>query len=702
MLKGFVFDIETNGFYFEANTLWVVHCIDIETKQTVLSLYPFKQDKVACKQALIELVKSYDTPIIAGHNILGFDMLMLRKLLDIDFSVGADTFCGISCRYIDTLYFSQFIDADMQGHSLEDWGIRCGFPKIDYRQELIDRSILPKGSADGAEFSFWDELMGEYCLNDVKVNILVLEQLYAKYCELYKPTGELLSKAFLCGQKAHYLMCCQELTGWKFDVEKGKSLIPEIEAMMLKIEDKVLPLLPKRKPNKGEMKQYTMPANVVNKDGSLSAHMTSFIQKHNGICICNNMYSFYGKEYQIASKATLDVELDMQMKHQDDLKDWLRTLGWQPTLWNTKKEGRSTINTSPKLQADGKVCKNLIALSQDDSLGEIKHCISDIITWLSLENRFGVLRGWLKRERLLIDGRLGGGKSGIANTHRQKHKVIANVPKIGKLFGREYRSLFTSEGGMVIAAGDASGLEGRVQGHYTYPFDNGATARELLEGDMHSKNAKCVFYKDELQHFNIYSKDFDKDDIVFKPFRDKSKNLLYAIMYGAAAPKVETMIGRKGVDGKRVLDDFWANNLATKKVKDLLEIEWQANGKKYIKGIDGRYISTRKKSALLNALFQSCGAIVMDYAGMYLDYWLGGIKWETHNGILVPVYRYKGYLVRRVCYYHDEYNFECEVAIADEVKDMICNAIVKAGQYLKLNIALAGDGKTGKNWSEVH
>ncbi|MNL85193.1 DNA polymerase I [compost metagenome] len=51
---------------------------------------------------------------------------------------------------------------------------------------------------------------------------------------------------------------------------------------------------------------------------------------------------------------------------------------------------------------------------------------------------------------------------------------------------------------------------------------------------------------------------------------------------------------------------------------------------------------------------------------------------------------------------HDEVEFECEEPVAEEVAKMIEKAIEKAGQYLKLSVPLAGEGKVGKSWMEVH
>ena len=374
---------------------------------------------------------------------------------------------------------------------------------------------------------------------------------------------------------------------------------------------------------------------------------------------------------------------------------------WKPTLYNYQKDSNGKpvrdqkgklIPTSPKIQEAGKICPNLMEMEGD--------LVKLVVKWLSLRNRQSVLQGWLSNPRLQMDGRIGAGRTGIAATHRQKHKVIVNVPKASEkvLLGKEFRSLFICEEGTKIAAGDAAALEGRVQGHYTWRYDNGATANELLEGDPHSKTAKSV-YVEELEHVDINAGDFSKDDPFFKPFRDKSKNIYYAALYGAGDAKIASTAGLPESRGKEISEKFWTANSATKALKDNLEKYWETVGiKKYVPAIDGRILMTRKKSALLNTIFQSCGGIAMDYACCFMDAWLGGLKWKDRK----PYYLYKGYEVRRVGYYHDEIEFECEEPIAEEVARMIEKAIAKAGEFLKLNVPLAGEGKVGNNWKETH
>ena len=52
----------------------------------------------------------------------------------------------------------------------------------------------------------------------------------------------------------------------------------------------------------------------------------------------------------------------------------------------------------------------------------------------------------------------------------------------------------------------------------------------------------------------------------------------------------------------------------------------------------------------------------------------------------------------------DEYSFECEDGIEDEVTALTVKAIVKAGEYMKLPLELDGEGKKSYNgsWKDVH
>lgn len=89
----------------------------------------------------------------------------------------------------------------------------------------------------------------------------------------------------------------------------------------------------------------------------------------------------------------------------------------------------------------------------------------------------------------------------------------------------------------------------------------------------------------------------------------------------------------------------------------------------------------------------------MDYATCILDEKLGGVKYDKEGK---PYYLHKGSVVIRIGYFHDEVEFECEESVAEEVSRMVEDAIKQAGEMLKLKVPLAGEGKVGKNWKEVH
>lgn len=693
-----VLDIEANGFIFESTKVWTVCGENTDTGEKI-KVNPFKDSNA--KQKILDFIFSSDTPYVVGHFWLGYDSFVLQNLLDIKFTVGKDTIEGKPVQFIDTFYLSMFLQPDRNGHSIESFGEILGLEKIDYRQRCIELGVIEKNAPDGAQFEQWHPEMDVYCERDVSVNALVLKYLKEEWKDVYRKPFE-ITDAYKCGQKAFYLMSCQELAGWKFDIDLAHKLKQRIEDMMEEIRTEVEPKLPPRALKKSEEKEYTIPSKPFKKDGTFSAIMFKWIEKHNGVDKGNGIWEFYGKEYKLVGGQMLDVQLPMEMANQDQMKDWFISQGWESTLWNYQRgpDGkpmrdpvtRQLIPTSPKIQEAGKICPNLLKMEGD--------VVKQVVKWLSLRNRLSVLQGWMNNPRLSMDGRIGAGRTGIAATHRQKHKTVVNVPKASEkvLLGKEFRSLWICEDGFKIAAGDAAALEGRVQGSYTFKYDNGLTATELLDGDIHSKTAKSVYAK-ELEAFDITSPDFNKDDPVFKPYRDRSKNIYYAAMYGAGDAKIASTAGLPEKRGKEISEKFWAANEGTKKLKDNLEKYWEATGRrKYLPAIDGRMLCTRKKSALLNTIFQSCGGIAMDYVCCFLDLWLGGIRWKDRK----PYYLYKGYVVRRIGYVHDEVEFECEEPIAEDVAKLIEKAIEKAGQHLKIKVPLAGEGKVGKSWCEVH
>ncbi|MBL4591214.1 MAG: hypothetical protein JKY96_04575 [Phycisphaerales bacterium] len=364
----------------------------------------------------------------------------------------------------------------------------------------------------------------------------------------------------------------------------------------------------------------------------------------------------------------------MQMKHQGHLKDWFVSLGWVASTYNLKKDkdgkplrdlSGKVIKTSPKLHEQGRICPNLAVL------GSSVEVVKPIIEWLSLRNRRSVLlnesrgSGWLSNPRLVVDGRLGAASSGLTNTKRQKHKVVANVPRVGSLLGEEMRGLFVATAGMVMVGADASGLEARIKGHYTHKFDGGAYADKLLDPnyDEHQENA-----------------------ILWGCTRTEAKSPVYALQYGCKIPKFAETLGVDQKTGRLLYEAYWDKNSALKSAIEETEQEFERNFKKYITTIDGGKVVIRHKHSVFNAKCQSTGAKIIDFAGIIIN--------KEISDRNIPAWR--------LIAYHDEFEYETYPNYAEQVGEIMVKAMEESGRQFELNVPITGEYRIGKSWAEVH
>lgn len=515
---------------------------------------------------------------------------------------------------------------------------------------------------------------------------------------------DLFKKDFWIAYKIDsYLMSLQAITGIGFDKEGAEALVGHINKEMDAIAAEVEPQLPPRPLNKGELSYWQLPAKPFTKAGALSSTMLKWCESRGATLVGDTHVEIEGSLYPIVAGSHTKTHGMMRLANTDDLKNWLLELGWKPTMWNVKRDSRgkperdskgNLIETTPKMQENGKLCSNLEALS-----GPL---VKQVVRWMSYRNRRSVIEGWLENPRLAYDGRLSASAPLITSTYRQRHSVVVNVPKAqaGVLLGKEMRSLFkAAREGYKFVGYDASALEARVEGHYTSFYEGGVEyAKELIEGDIHLKTAEKMFYP-HIGHL-VGTPDFHKDNPVVKVWRDKSKTVRYASAYGASAGKLASTLGVTKAEGETIFEAFWEAAKPLSILKDRLTQFWESTGDRaWIRGIDGRKVRTRSKHSLVNTLFQSCGAIVMSYANLLMDKWLGGIVLDTDG---TPHYNYKGRKLYRTGHFHDEACWEVPEELAEEVLQMGVRSIIKAGQHLKLKVALDGGGKVGTTWADVH
>lgn len=652
-MDGWVYDIEADNLYLLSTKIWYIRFKSLDGSKT-LSIHPFKQSKEKTQQQIQDWLDLFDDGcLVIGHNILGYDMWMMWKFLDIKPKVmknGKDYFGNKRVQYVDTFVLSQYINPDSQSHSLEYLARGSEDEKMDYRAKLVEAGAMVGNEPKGHEFSFYHPLMDSYCNDDVDANIGVGKRLWAKAKEMYKDGW--IHTSFKQMQKDYFLYSAQAYTGVKFNVEKAKALIERIDNEMGQIKSEVDPLLPPRPLKTSEEAFYRIPAKPFKKSGELSTIMEKWLVKHNAKL--NNGYIYaYNLETKMEAGKVLPVKLPMEIEDNIELKQYFIDSGWKPhdDFWNFKRgpdgkperdEKGKLIKTSPKIQNAGQLCPNLLKLD-----GEIP---KKLVKFLSLRNRKGVVEGWLSNWRIEFDGRLSAEISGYAPTSRVKHRTVVNVPKADPkvLLGCEMRDLFEVDKGYWYCGTDAMALENRTLSHYTYKFDGGKFARMQTEGDPHSFNS-FAFFPHLHEKFDINNQE-NKENPEFKTWRNKAKTGAYLLAFGGGAVKLASSLGLSKQDGQEAYDNYWKMNEGLGKLKEAAEKYYSTKGmNKYIPGIDGRLISVRGKNVLLSCLGQGCGAVAMSYAACFMESWLGEMYIDSMGR---PYYLYKGKIVKRVSMVH--------------------------------------------------
>ena len=292
-----------------------------------------------------------------------------------------------------------------------------------------------------------------------------------------------------------------------------------------------------------------------------------------------------------------------------------------------------------------------------------------MIEYLTLSKRLGQIadgkESWIKVEK---EGRIYGRVNPCgAVTSRCTHSGpnVAQVPRVGAKWGRECRSLFTVPRGYVLVGVDASGLELRCLAHYTFPFDDGQYAKEILEGDIHTANQEAAGLGN----------------------RNDAKTFIYALCYGAGDAKIGSIIGGGRNEGKAMKKRFFTKMPALKKIQD--GIKFRLKTQDFLTGIDGRRLKIRSEHSALNTLLQSAGAIAMKEATCVLHRNIRSHGWGLDD-------------VMQVAHIHDEIQLQVRKEIADDVGKISVQSIQESGEALGFRCPLDGEYKIGGNWAETH
>ena len=272
--KKVIFDIETEGL--EGNT---IHCI--VAKVIGGGTYLFPPDKL---QEGADLIESAD--VLIGHNIIGFDIPVLKKHFDLN----------LTNHIEDTLVVSRLVNPVLTGgHSLENWGY------ILYPNDADKRKAQQPDS-----WEEYTEEMGEYCIQDVELNADV-------YYKLLEQVENFSQESIDLEHAVAKIVKEQEQNGFMLDEKKATLLAAKLNSKMAEIEKKVHETF---KPKWVDDKLVTP---KLRKDGTLSK--VGLTNEEMSKCLKTNNFKPFMRQKWVT----------FNLGSRKQIGEYLIDFGWKPT-----------------------------------------------------------------------------------------------------------------------------------------------------------------------------------------------------------------------------------------------------------------------------------------------------------------------------------------------------------------------------------
>lgn len=558
------------------------------------------------------------------------------------------------------------------------------------------------------------------------------------------------------GMLQHFLMELQARQGVYFDIDGAIALRDRCDAWMKEIADRVEPQLPLKELSMSRRPKF--PEKPFNQDGTISNNGWKWLKDKLGYPVDMSALEFKAppkraftstgdvskmgikwceemgckdpdkmadflrgyikgtstphplpKELMdqaisdLQQKRMPDCKIPMKISNQDDIKRYLISAGWLPTMWRTKDVTKDSkkkalpdadvdarvyaymdelleseycdliINfwnkTDAKFQTTvhkfrsfpnserikkevfGKIRRKARALITSpqlkDTFGHLcpnleklnGEMAKDIVLWLSLRNRRSVLDP-IKEDKV---------DTGLLNHPRLKidHKLPAKSSGLTNT-SRQKHSICANmpkPSPKVVMGKEMRSLWGVPPGYFEIGID-GSNLEQLI-GAWGAFEFDNGLYYDVVSNGDAHQNNAEAYTKVAgrEVSRNDGKPITYGVMYGAQKDKVADMLDISPELGQRVIDALWDANPGLKGRKEDLEKFWEATGKKFIYSFDGHAIWTRSKHSLLNAYQQNGGASLCDLVGILMHHQMVKRGWYDEG-------------VRRIIYYHDEYQLQ--------------------------------------------
>lgn len=427
-----VFDIETDGLYEETTKIHSLVIYDTETEK----LYSCA-DNEAYLPILFGVNMLQDAELIVGHNIIKFDIPVIKKIYP-DFKPKGKIF--------DTLLVSKLVYPDIG--IMDDVNVRKGKYKPSVTLKTGKKKVI-RGSYSLFAFGYrlkeykgeffadedcwieWSFDMQRYCEQDVMVTKVLFDRLQRHSVpeETIKLENKFAEIIFL-----------QEQRGVYFDKERAIELAATLTQQKLELERRIRCSFP------DEVREEVFVPKV------------------------NNKARGYVKGQPFIKKTVVEFN---PSSRQMIAKGLINKYGWQPT--KLSPTGLPVIDEEVLEGLDypeAPILKEYFLVTK--TLGQLAEGKN---AWLKLVSEDGAIHGRIDTIGA-VTGRC---------THNSPN--LAQVPAVGGFMGKECRELFKARNGYKLVGCDASGLELRCLAHY---MNDEEYTHEILNGDIHTKNQQMA------------------------------------------------------------------------------------------------------------------------------------------------------------------------------------------------------------------
>lgn len=624
-----IFDIETDGLL---DSLTRMHCL-------CASIY---EDNTLIEEVVItnmaELVPFLERqPILIGHNVIRYDFPAIQKLT------------GYKHRgvIIDTLALSWYLYPERKEHGLESWGedVRVAKPHIeDWENQSLSDYV-------------------NRCATDVVINTIIFGDFKNYLKEIYVDQSIERIMAYLT-----WKMDCaaeQERVPLTIDREYCKATLVTLNAL---VEERKS-VLAEAMPSISKYDTKSKPSKMFTVKGELTKAGENWL----GLLADKGLEADYEGTVEVLKSTELPNPTSITQ-----LKAWLFSLGWQPTIFNYTPNKAGEIRAIPQIQdKDKKLCSNILILAEDNPSVEALKGL------FMLQHRVGVLEGFLECSN--EQGKMVAQIAGFTNTLRFKHKKpVANLPGVDKPYGKEIRGAIIAESDSHLFCGsDMSSLEDTTKQHYMMFYDPEYVTQMRTPGfDPHLDVAVLsgMLTPEQVEEHKLYDATGGKEGVSHKKVRSKAKVVNFSGIYGAGPPKIAQTTGMSLQEATLLHTIYWERNKSVKQIsndtvfKEVRKQMWLYNP------VSRFWYSLRKPKDRFSTLNQGTGVYCFDTH----------IKNVRQQGIEISLQ------------YHDEIGFSFLKVEEQQIKDKLNRAIAKTNEILKLNVPLGISIDIGSNYAEAH